>query len=184
MLHHYWALNFAMGVPPLSYYWSWGDGTYDSIAYPNHTYATAGFYTICLSIQDSTGCFDSTCISYNIQKMSSAEEENTIVKVDVVDSIPSIPTSIQNTNGLQSWSVFPNPASGNSFIYYTLSTSATISIDVCDVFGNKLRQLVYANEEAGEHNSAFDSRELANGVYLIQIHAGDQIATQKIVVMN
>src|SRR6185295_11018686 len=79
--HHYWAINQASGSGPLDYLWSWGDGTYDSIAYPSHIYADSGFYTICLTIHDSTGCTDSICIDYNIQKIS---RENTIVKVDVV----------------------------------------------------------------------------------------------------
>ncbi|HYV93175.1 MAG TPA: T9SS type A sorting domain-containing protein [Chitinophagales bacterium] len=181
ILHHYWAINLALGNGSLTYLWSWGDGTYDSIAYPSHIYADSGFYTICLTIEDSTGCVDSMCIDYNIQKIS---RENTIVKVDVVDSIPSIPTAIENTNVLQSWSVFPNPASGNSFINYTLSTSATVSIALYDVLGNKLQQLVNGNKEQGEHNATIDARKLANGVYVLQIQAGEQVAEEKIVVMK
>ena len=171
MLHHYWALNLAIGVQPLSYYWSWGDGTYDSIDYPSHIYAAAGFYPICLTIHDSTGCTDSTCIYYDIQKLSA---ENTIVKVDVVDSIPSVPTTIENPNVLQSWSVFPNPAAGNSFINYTLSTPATVSIALYDVLGNKLQQIVNGNQEQGEHNATIDAHKLSNGVYVLQIRAGEQ----------
>src|SRR5262249_28239849 len=109
--HHYWGISQSTGTPPLSYIWSWGDGTYDSIAYPSHTYATAGYYTICLSIEDSTGCFDSICIPYSIQKLSA---ENTIVKVDIVDSISGAPTSVQHASLLQSVSIFPNPASQNA----------------------------------------------------------------------
>ncbi|HYV93024.1 MAG TPA: T9SS type A sorting domain-containing protein [Chitinophagales bacterium] len=184
LAHHYWAIDSLTGIPPFSYIWSWGDSTYDLIAYPSHIYAVAGFYTICLTIHDSIGCFDSICVSYNIQKMSSAEAENTIVKVDVVDSIPSIPTHIQNTNALQSWSVFPNPVSGNSFVNYSLSTPATLSIVLNNILGNKLLQLVNEDQEAGEHNSAFDARKLANGIYVLRIRAGDQIVSQKVVVMN
>src|SRR5205085_12344562 len=32
MAHTYWAVNVSSGMPPLTYWWSWGDGTYDSIA--------------------------------------------------------------------------------------------------------------------------------------------------------
>jgi len=81
-------------------------------------------------------------------------------------------------------SVFPNPTSGNSFITYTLSTPATVSIDLYDVLGNKLQQLVNGDQEQGEHNTTLDARKLANGVYVLQIRAGDQMAEQKIVVMN
>ena len=40
-LHHYYIINNASGITPIKYYWSWGDGTYDTIAYPSHTYSTA-----------------------------------------------------------------------------------------------------------------------------------------------
>ena len=53
--HHYYIINNAAGIPPLTYLWSWGDGTYDSTAFPSHTYSSAGYYIICLTITDSTG---------------------------------------------------------------------------------------------------------------------------------
>src|SRR4029079_71137 len=47
--HHYWAVSMVSGAQPLNYVWSWGDGSYDSTAYPSHTYSVAGYYTLCLS---------------------------------------------------------------------------------------------------------------------------------------
>ena len=83
-----------------------------------------------------------------------------------------------------SFVLFPNPASGNSFINYTFSTSAIVSIALYDVLGNKLQQVVNGNEQQGEHNATIDARKLANGVYVLQIRAGEQLAEQKIIVMN
>ena len=180
-LHHYWVFNEAIGSQPLSYYWSWGDGTFDSIAYPSHTYADSGFYTICLSIYDSTGCSDSICMDYTLLKLVN---ENSIVQVDVVDSIASIPTELQKTDVLQSWSIYPNPASGNSFVSYTLLAPATLTITLFDILGNELQQLMNANAVAGKHSIALDLSNRPNGVYLLQIHSGDQIETKKVIVMN
>ena len=179
--HHYWGINQASGILPISYVWSWGDGLYDSIAYPSHTYAAGGYYTICLSIQDSAGCADSICISYNIQKMSG---ENTIVKIDIVDSIPSLPVSIQNPDLLQSWSVFPNPSPQNIFIRYMLSGQATVSFCVYDVFWNKLQQLLVKNLEPGNHLSIIDAEKFPDGIYFLQIRTGNYIELKKIVVMK
>jgi len=52
------------------------------------------------------------------------------------------------------------------------------------VLGNKFQQLVNGNQQQGEHNTTFDARKLANGIYVLQIRAGDQMAEQKVVVMN
>jgi hypothetical protein len=177
--HHYWAVNLATGYLPLTYFWSWGDSTYDTIAYPSHTYAAAGFYNIGLTIQDSTGCQSNFSNIYDIQKQT---EENTIITVDVVDSLPGIPTAIQNANVLQSWSVFPNPTSTNVFVNYSLSIPATVNIEVYDVLGNKLDQLINDDQERGQHTTTIDARKFSNGIYFLQINALYQVASQKIIV--
>jgi len=176
--HHYWAINQASGTLPLYYLWSWGDGTYDSSAYPSHTYDTAGFYTICLTIIDSTGCTSTFCNIYDIQKSSEAES---IITVDVVDSIPDIATSMQNTSILNSYSVFPNPASENLLIRYSLSVSASVGIELDDVLGNKLVQSEEKRPQ-GESSSDISVAGLAGGIYLLKIHAGNQGVSTKIVV--
>ncbi|MFI5135750.1 MAG: T9SS type A sorting domain-containing protein, partial [Chitinophagales bacterium] len=178
--HHYWAINQTSGTPPFYYLWSWGDGTYDSSAYPSHTYDTAGFYTICLTIVDSTGCTSTYCNIYDIQKSSEAES---IITVDVVDSIPDIATTVQNTSILDSYSVFPNPASENVVIKYSLSVSATINIEVDDVLGNKLLQTENEQPE-GESHMSINVASLPAGIYMMKIQAGNEMVSQRIVVMR
>jgi PKD repeat protein len=101
-----------------------GDGTADSIPYPSHTYANAGYYTICLYIQDSTGCTDSICHSYQLQKMSSAEAENTIY----CKIIPDIPSTIQIHRVTIMVSISES-CQGTAFINYILIVPAKVSID-------------------------------------------------------
>jgi PKD repeat protein len=43
----------------LEYIWDFGDGTYDSAAFANHTYP-AGVYTVCLNVADNTGLCSAT----------------------------------------------------------------------------------------------------------------------------
>jgi PKD repeat protein len=43
----------------LNYVWSFGDGTYDSAAFSNHTYP-AGVYTVCLTVADNAGICSAT----------------------------------------------------------------------------------------------------------------------------
>src|SRR5207249_610364 len=107
------------------------------------------------------------------------------VPVEVIQ-LCQLPTSVNDASTSLSMtaSVFPNPTSGNSFINYTLSTPATVSIALYDVLGSKLQQVVNGNEQQGEHNATIDAHTLANGVYVLQIRAGDQMAEKKIVVMN
>lgn len=48
------------------YLWNFGDGTTGTGQFPNHTYAAAGTYTVCIAIYTASGCTDSTCQSVTI----------------------------------------------------------------------------------------------------------------------
>ena len=113
ILHNYLAENMASGVPPITYLWSWGDGTTDTIALPSHTYGTSGFYTICLTITDSTGCSSMYCDSSYLSKNSDA-----MVYVNVIAQTGITVCSIN-----KSFLIYPNPASD----YLTLKFAQNIS---------------------------------------------------------
>ena len=62
---HTWiATNFALGISPITYTWDWDDGSPTSSGpTPSHIYSTPGYYNICLTITDSTGCTSTYCDS-------------------------------------------------------------------------------------------------------------------------
>ena len=41
--------------------WNFGDGTIDSTHNPVHVFASAGIYTVCLTVQDNSGCSNTSC---------------------------------------------------------------------------------------------------------------------------
>ncbi|MEI6817345.1 MAG: choice-of-anchor tandem repeat GloVer-containing protein [Bacteroidota bacterium] len=129
-LHHYIAYNTATGTGPLHYYWSWGDNTSDTIPYPSHTYADTGFYTICLTIMDSTGCSSSYCdSSYHVLRTT-----NTMAYVNVIQgftgikNIPSQPFTV---------SVYPNPANNTINIHQSF-TSPNELVIITDILGHEV----------------------------------------------
>ena len=164
-LHHYYAVNNASGIPPLKYTWSWGDGTQDTIAYPSHTYSTAGIYKICLTITDSTGCTNSYCDSSYLQKST-----NSIITVNV---IPQGTLGI-NTNQLSNHiKVYPNPTKDNLTIETNSNTEQKLEII------NLIGQTVYTNiiyKKAVINTSAF-----ANGVYILKLSSDKETVVRKFV---
>ncbi|MDX1651446.1 MAG: PKD domain-containing protein [Brumimicrobium sp.] len=69
---HYDTLNQNFFIPNtydqnLSYYWEFGDGSYSYDIYGQHSYASPGTYTACLTIWDNaTGCSDTVCQNITI----------------------------------------------------------------------------------------------------------------------
>ncbi len=50
-----------------SYLWDFGDGATSTEENPAHTYAAAGTYNVCLTVQGDSNCFDTECQSVSIQ---------------------------------------------------------------------------------------------------------------------
>jgi hypothetical protein len=59
----YTTTNSSYGNQPISYLWSWGDGTSDSTISPSHIYTGGGPYDVCLIVGDTSGCIAQQCDS-------------------------------------------------------------------------------------------------------------------------
>ncbi len=59
-----YTLNQSAGVPPVTYTWTWGDTSSPTAGYTgSHTYSAPGYYDVCLTVTDSTGCTAAWCNS-------------------------------------------------------------------------------------------------------------------------
>lgn len=57
----------AGGSTIVTYFWTFGDGTTSSEENPEHTYASAGEYEVCLSIITADGCYSSECNNVDVE---------------------------------------------------------------------------------------------------------------------
>jgi M6 family metalloprotease-like protein len=64
--------------------------------------------------------------------------------------------------------IYPNPATTNTTLEYNLPSDATITIELFDVTGKKIKSLINAEQTAGIHELALDVARLQNGIYSIQ----------------
>ena len=155
--HHYTIVNSSTGTSPIHYYWTWGDGSHDSVPYPSHTYADTGYYTICLTIFDTTSCNSSFCDSnYNVMRTA-----NAMAYVNVVaPSHVGIPI---NTSKPFAIKVYPNPATNT----LTINLSSFIkneTIEITDVLGKQ----IYKQSLSGI-NTIIDISKWSEGVYFYHV---------------
>ncbi|MFA4852485.1 MAG: T9SS type A sorting domain-containing protein [Bacteroidales bacterium] len=162
--HHYYVINNASGYQPINYLWSWGDGTYDSIAYPSHTYNTAGTYTICLSITDSIGCTSTYCDSSYLQK-----NPNTVISVDV---IPPTVTGINIYELYGQIKVYPNPTTNN----ITIESPQQAVIEILNIQGQLIKTITANSNKTNVDVSAFPC-----GVYVVEVKTEQGVAIKKFV---
>ena len=157
----YYAVNQCSGVQPMVYTWSWGDGSTSTGANPSHTYAASGYYTICVSITDATGCTSTYCDSSNYLMRTDA-----MVTVNVVGGM----NGIQNISELSDVNLYPNPANESVTVSFNSNGNSTVSL--LDYTGRTIlsKNITGASKNFSE---SFSVSSVADGLYFIKVECGN-----------
>lgn len=140
----------------LSYLWEFGDGDTSTEHYPSHTYATAGTYNVCLTINANIKCTDTYCdSSYIVFKT----EGGLMHQLNIID--PNAPVGISEVKNANTISIIPNPATDRIFIDIKGSTLKQLNIYSID--GKLVKHFDKAD------SNYFDVKELNSGMYIAEI---------------
>ncbi len=74
---------------------------------------------------------------------------------------------------------YPNPFNPSTVINYSLPAESYVSIKVYDITGKEISALVNEMQTAGEHSITFNGSNLASGIYLLRMSAGNFSSTIK-----
>ena len=77
---------------------------------------------------------------------------------------------------------FPNPFVGETSIPFAIVERSEVELEVFDVLGSRVRTLVRDNMGAGEHSVVLRTDDLAPGVYLVRLRAGQDADVSRIIV--
>lgn len=102
-----------------------------------------------------------------------------LVEADITDAGDTAPAFAMAGN-------YPNPFNPSTTFKFSLGGTGQTTLDLFDVTGRKVRTLVNAVLDAGEHTIMWNGRDdsgqaLASGTYLAKLRSGDQITTHKLV---
>jgi hypothetical protein len=173
--HLYWALNEASGNGPLTYHWEWGDGNSDNIPYPDHTYASGGFYPICLTITDSTGCTNTVCHTTQLFRTSGEANTNSIIQVNVVASLP---VNVLQQNSIQEIQLYPNPTNGQLTVSFQGYEEG--DVEILNTLGTKIFSAKINRDQ--KPVMTIDLSKEPAGIYLVIIHQTFGVSVRKLMV--
>jgi hypothetical protein len=102
-----------------------------------------------------------------------------ITSVDTKGNGSSIPAAFAlNQN-------YPNPFNPSTTISYALPREAKVSLVIFNVLGQKVATLVDARQDAGQHQIAWNARNVTSGVYFLQMKADDKsVGTRKLMLLK
>jgi hypothetical protein len=97
------------------------------------------------------------------------ESEVTITSLEHVNTLPASFNLYQN---------YPNPFNPSTTIRFELPVEAMVRLQIYTVNGQLVTTLVNDIRAAGEHLVTFDAAQLASGVYVYRLVAGDFVQTR------
>ncbi|NOX45551.1 MAG: T9SS type A sorting domain-containing protein [Chlorobi bacterium] len=77
---------------------------------------------------------------------------------------------------------FPNPFSETTLIRVDLAKRSTLSLEITNFMGQKVREIDAGTVNQGPYNFSLDADKLSPGVYFYTIKAGDQKTSRKMIV--
>ena len=79
---------------------------------------------------------------------------------------------------------YPNPFNPSTTIEFVLPRASHVSIKVYDVLGLEVVTLVDQHLPPGHYKTTWDAANVASGVYLYRIQAGDFVETKKLILLR
>tara|TARA_B100000809_G_scaffold47690_1_gene42347 strand:+ start:1920 stop:3836 length:1917 start_codon:yes stop_codon:yes gene_type:complete len=150
----------------LTYLWEFGDGNTSILQNPSHTYATAGPFYLCLTVDDGAGCVDQYCDSIGANGVVFKTGGFTI---NVIGT--PIITGVENIDVNGELMIFPNPTSTQ----LTITTDMEVQrISITNVTGKQIRSFP-------PNSNTFNVEDLSDGIYFIRIEGEDQSVIRKFI---
>ncbi len=105
--------------------------------------------------------------------------------IDVVDN----PAAFVLPSSYTLWQNWPNPFNPETQIRYNLPEESFVELIVYDLLGQTVRTLVFDYQQTGSYTMTWDGRnnsgyEVAGGVYLYSLQAGEVIKTRKMALIR
>ena len=94
------------------------------------------------------------------------------------DQISDVPDELElNQN-------YPNPFNPTTSIEFSVPEQIHVTLEVYNTLGQRVAVLQDGQLSAGHHTATFDATQLASGVYIYRLEAGDQVMTRNMMLVK
>lgn len=120
------------------------------------------------------------CSEVSIWDVAFTEEQ--VKKLGNATTIPTGINDIQLNNNNDLSQNFPNPFNGTTTFRYKVAETGNVSFHVMDISGREVKVVNEGLKEAGSYSLILKSENLIDGIYFVQMKAGNRTSTRKIVI--
>jgi len=101
--------------------------------------------------------------------------------VDKAGKIAAAPEKVFSYNLMQN---YPNPFNPITTIKYSIAKPELVTLKVYDILGSEIATLINQIKTAGNYEVSFNASNLASGMYLYKLTAGNYTKVQKMILMK
>jgi hypothetical protein len=95
-----------------------------------------------------------------------------------IEEVPGIATTFALQQN------YPNPFNPSTKIEFTIPATSLVTMKVFNILGQEVATLVNESLNVGTHRVRFDATNLASGVYIYKITAGNFVSTKKMMLLK
>ncbi len=103
------------------------------------------------------------------------------MEVDIVVGVEDEATVV---NSFELEQNYPNPFNPSTTIKYNLPEAGMVTLKVYDVLGKEVATIVNQVQNQGSHEVSFNASNLASGLYIYKISAGNFVSSKKMMLMK
>jgi hypothetical protein len=109
---------------------------------------------------------------------------HTVVQKDVDGQEPTADLKFIPMDEDNLITVAPSPFRDQTTLSYTLDKNAKVQLDVFDLSGRKVVELINGNQAAGKYSQVFEAAGNPVGSYLVRLFVDDKLYTKQVVLMR
>ena len=79
---------------------------------------------------------------------------------------------------------YPNPFNPSTNIEFELSKSTNVSLEIFDIMGRKVAELISGYQQAGLSRVKWDAVNISSGIYFVKLRSEGKVLTQKIMLIK
>ena len=113
----------------------------------------------------------------NIENEIAAWDDNRI-------HIISLTTEAQLPNEITLNAAYPNPFNPSITISFSIPEDMSVDLKVYDISGRVVTELMSGIQSADNYSVNWDADNFSSGIYLVQLMAGSEVHTQKIMLIK
>lgn len=156
----------------LTYAWTFGDGGSSTSPYPQHTYANAGTYMVCLTVSNNQ-CTATYCDTITVtQKVAGT------LTINVISPTTAIAGPVEAGPEVQ---VYPNPFTGTFNIGLELIQSEDVTAELFDIAGKSAGIVHQGSLPAGVSEIEYSSQNITPGIYFLRVSTRNNLSVVKLI---